>query len=206
MFVNAKTVIDNVMTMIQSSPVAIRPKMLIWLNTILKRLAVFPWECLEKSGDLAIVANAITLPGDFYDVSDVLVGGIYLTFDDEVSVRSAHLWAKGGTRPIGYLRRGGKLTLVPGTSEATATLTYIQEVPNCLDTADATLFPVKFQPLLERTLLNTYYENDADPRGGQNVPFDSELLAALIASEVRNDDIGKKYARFLKALSAVQSA
>lgn len=200
-FTNTKAIMDSVQTMIQDNSPALRAKMLTWLNNILKRLAPeFPWRCLVKSSVIGVAGNVLALPADYQEMDSLKIAGMYFTVDDEMTLSNAFLWAAGGAIPIGYLITGQTLTLVPGVPDGNAELVYLQEVPSYTDSAASILFPSKFQPLLERTLLSTYYEFDADPRANVfTVPFDSELITNLKVTEVRNPDVARKYARWLKA-------
>ncbi len=194
-FLNTKAVLDDAQTIIQDSSTILRAKMLTWLNNIFQRLGnEFPWSCtIKTSTPLTVTANAVTLPTDFSLVDKLTLGNYKFMTVDEVNERNSFLWAGGGTTPIGYYIVGNTLTLVPGTSEVSATLRYNPEIPKYTDGTSDTAFSSAFGPIVQRALLDMYYEYDADNRASLAVPFNQEMLRGLIAKELRNPDVARKY-------------
>ena len=205
-FINTTGILNDVQTMIQDNSPALRAKMMTWLNNIMIRLGnEFPWRCLLETATIAVASNAITLPTNFLEVDSITAGSIYFTNEDEVTLSNAFLWAAGGTVPIGYTIINGVLTFVPGTAAASVLLNYLQEPPSYTDSSSPTIYTDKFLPLIERTLLSAYYEFDADERANIfTVPFDPNLLMALKVTEVKNSDVARKYARWMKASAMLQ--
>jgi hypothetical protein len=159
------SILDNVLAKIQDNSDEIRVKMLGWLNNVIQRLSLEPWDCLKKtSTSLTITGNAITLPSDFGSIMSVYqTDNFCLTKDNQLSAEEIYAIGTGVDIPLGFVISNSTLTFYP---EATGTciVDYLLEVPSCIDDSTQLVFPVQFRPLIERACLTHYYEFDADDR------------------------------------------
>lgn len=164
-YLTTKQVLDKFFSRVRDNSAALRVKSLGWLNSLMTDVVnERPWLFLDKSASLAITANQITLPVDFGLESSIQIGTYFLTSNDRFTPEDAFTvdQAAGGV-VTGYTIEADTITFHPSAT-GTAVLHYTAQMPatDYTDGTDATLFPVEFIPLFERSLLTAFYEYDVD--------------------------------------------
>lgn len=163
-YLTTKQVLDKFFNRTRDNSSTLRVKALGWLNSLMTDVVnERPWLFLNKYVTLTIAANKITLPADFGLESTIAVSGVLLTDIDKLTEEEAFISDQGGGFIDGYTLDSTSITFHP-SAEGAAVLNYSAQMPatDYVDSMAATIFPVEFIPLFERSLMTAFYEYDVD--------------------------------------------
>lgn len=178
---NTGKVATSVLSLIQDNSTALRAKVIIWINMGLRALVTErTWLCMEKvSSTLSPVDGLYTLPTDFSKLLLITGPTFFLAESHRLiksEVASITLVGQSG-EPVGFTQTVTTLKLIP-LSDVDITIDYEVSLSDYGDDQD-TIFTNEFISVIERSIINFYYEYDMDERFGKSFRLDKELLKKL---------------------------
>lgn len=185
MSITPKQVLDRAMSHIQDNSATMRSRMLGFLNTALQVLAAErDWRCLHESEDIGVVDGVLVLPSNFAKFHAIIHPEFALTPKNQLTAAAQAKWVAAATsgNPRGFVFSGNLMILYPSINTIVE-FKFSKEVSEVIDDTTPLPFPIKFLPLLVRSLLDAYYEYDKDTgidgRLKVSLNLNAELLRTL---------------------------
>lgn len=171
-YLNAESILDDALTLVQDNTAKLRSKFLVWLNLVQGEVALQrTWWSLFKEDTLTPASNKITLPSDFdeylwFKAADG--SGFFLEERHHLTDEQAYDIADPDAvdpDPAGFTISTDKTEaeFFPGVSEDVK-IKYYPTIADLTDDDTDSVWPIWFKNLFVRGVLDMYYEYDMDER------------------------------------------
>ena len=189
-----KAILDAAMSHIQDKSAGMRSAMTIWLTSLYqKAYAERDWLFLQTIATVSIESDIIVKPTDFGRLIYISGEEWHLEAKHRLTDREAFELVDDTTTdpiPMGFEETATLLILRPGGA-GSANLKYTRLIQAAFDSNTPTVWPWKFLPLFERSLLSACYEYDSDQRGIPSMQLDQVELDRLKHEDNRQKPIPK---------------
>lgn len=185
------TVLDAVQKKIHDDTSEMRNRLISWFNDAVQAVWLErDWKFLKStSSATAISDNKLAVPSDYGRLLSVSVARKWFLdqrnqLTDEESFTHDIASTSGGY-PTGWTEDGSFIYFEPSAT-GTPTLKYMPIISAYTDN-ETTVFPDRFRALFVRTLMDAYYEFEADERGIVSIQLNREELNKLHYWENKNN-------------------
>lgn len=172
--ITMQQIIDLAGSYIQDDSDGLETRLLAWANAELQRLAKMrAWSFLHSSATITLTSGVGTWPADYAKLESIIFSTTCLYPSDYLSDRDIAEQVYN-TRP-GYTSNSTGFTLYPTSSATDVTLNYQIDVPT-YTIGQTTVFPTEMMDVINRGVLNAYYEYDMDERITTSLMMYQQLL------------------------------
>lgn len=196
------SILDAVTQRVHDNTATMRGRLLSYLNDAMQQFWLErDWSFLRASASLVISGNEATKPADYGKLLFVSMGTLW-SLDKRNQLTTEEAWRStvNGTEsgyPDGWEEDATKIYFRPNADDGTATLVYLKTLPVYAE-GDTTLLPDYCRALMVRTLMDAYYEFDADERGLVSIQLHQGELAMVHKFENVRQPQPQRNTRYLR--------